>query len=117
MLDNIDIHGNTLAWSLAGILVLVIALIFIIRSIIKRKSAEDLTSKYQDHKWKSPLEGRAKYPDVDVFRMSLPFLLLGGVLALGITWLSFNYTQDDASIYIPDNALDIPDDIEVEPPR
>src|SRR5690606_550046 len=111
MLDNVNISGNILAWSLAGIFVLVIAIIFVIRGMMKGKTTESLTDKYQEHKWKSPLEGRAKYPDVDVFRMSLPFLLLGGVLALGITWLSFNYTQEDASIYIPDNALDIPNDI------
>ncbi len=117
MLDNIDISGDTLIWSLAGIFVLVIALIFIGRFMVRGKKTENLTSKYQNHKWSSPLEARAKYPDVDVFRLSLPFLLLGAVLALGITWLSFNYTQDDASIYIPDNALDLPDDIEVEPPR
>ena len=117
MFDNIDISGNTLVWSVAGIFVFVIVLILIGRMIMRRKTNEDLTAKYEDHEWKSPLEARAKYPDVDIFKYSLPFLLLGTVIALAITWLSFNYTQEDVAIYIPDNALEIPDDIEVEPPR
>src|SRR5690625_1783514 len=117
MLENISVSGNALIAALAGFFIFIVALIVVVKLYVKRQSSSNLTEKYSDHQWKSPLTGRAKYPDVDVFKMSWPLFLLGAVLALAITWLSFNYTQEEVNIHVPDNALDIPDDIEIEPPR
>lgn len=58
---------------IAGVLtVLVIGLILLFKFFMKKRGAE-ATAKYQDHKWSSPLEGRTKYPDLDVFSCSDPF--------------------------------------------
>ena len=58
-------------------MILVIGIILLFRNMIARKTSEDLTEKYSGKKWASPLEGRAKYPDVDVFAFSGPLFNFG----------------------------------------
>ncbi|NNE29981.1 MAG: energy transducer TonB, partial [Saprospiraceae bacterium] len=101
-----------------GILTLVfVGIIFFMRTRFNRFSDSDLTAVHADRQKKSPLDSRNKYPEVDAFRYSGTLLNYGLLAALGAAILAFSWTQYDAEIFIPDDALEIEDDIEIEPPR
>jgi len=116
-LPEIAVEGRTLLFSLLGVFLLIIGIILVARYLMSKKSGENLAEKYQDKQWSSPLKARAKYPDVDVFNLSGPFLNFGLAAALGITLLAFSWTQRDDDVYIPEDALELEEDIEIEPPR
>ncbi|MDH3648768.1 MAG: energy transducer TonB, partial [Saprospiraceae bacterium] len=114
---DIAVDGRTLFIFLIGIMILITGLIFFFRNRFHKKGEQDFVEKYRDASWSSPLKARNKYPDVDVFNLSGPLFNFGLAAALGLTLLAFSWTQRDAEIYIPDDALEMEDDIEIEPPR
>lgn len=116
-LFDLALTGGTVALMISGILLIVIALILAYKSYLKKEGDGRLTEKYKNKKWASPLEGRAKYPEVDVFSLSGPLFRFGLLAALGIVLLAFSWTQYEKQIIIPDNALEFDEEIEMEPPR
>ena len=114
---DLSVSGNGLLLATAGIFALVIGLIYLFRYVFLNKDAADLRDKYADKSWKSPLKGRTKYPDVDVFNFSGPLFNFGLAASVLLTTLAFAWTQKDDEIFIPEDALEIEEDIEVEPPR
>jgi len=78
------------------------------------KTSEDLSAGLDQ---KNSILGRTKYPGVDVFRLSNSFFAFGLVLSLLTCIFAFNWTTYDDVIYIPDDALEMEEEIEVEPPR
>ncbi len=66
-----------------------------------------------------PLRNRkkSKYDAVDVFHWSDVFFKLGLAITLLLTALAFNWTSWEKDVYIPDNALQFDEEIEVETPR
>ncbi len=99
---------------IAGLFVLVVALIFFIRTRYNSKTSEDLAAGLDQN---NPTVGRTKYPGVDVFRLSNSFFAFGLVLSLLTCIFAFNWTTYDDVIFIPDDALELEEEIEVEPPR
>jgi protein TonB len=99
---------------IAGLFVTVLALVFFIRMRYNSKTSEDLAAGLDQN---NPTVGRTKYPGVDVFRLSNSFFAFGLVLSLLTCIFAFNWTTYDDIIFIPDDALELEDDIEVEPPR
>lgn len=95
----------------------VIGIILVLKNIMKSRAATDLKGKYEATPFKSPIEGRAKYPDVDPFRWSGTFLNVGLVLALLLATSAFAWTVYEEKIFIPDNALELDEEISIEPPR
>ena len=65
----------------------------------------------------NPLQERKKYADADIFKQSQRFFLIGLTMTLMMCVFAFNWTSYEKEIYIPDNALEIEEDIEIEPPR
>ena len=116
---NFDFNFTLQELSIAiiGIMLLVIAIIVIGRLMLKKSSQHNLASKYEDKVWDSPLKGRNKYPDVDVFQYSNQFFLLALILTLSVVAFAFNWTSYEKEVIIPDNALELEEDIEIEPPR
>jgi len=116
-MGNLAIPGSTLILFLAGLVIFIVALILIMRRMMtSRGESQDLAEKYQSGT-SSPLEARTKYPEADAFRYSGTFFNLGLALALGLTIMAFSWTQYEKQVIIPDDALELPDEIEVEPPR
>lgn len=117
VLFELAIPGKTLLLLIAGIVVLLIALIYFFRNNLSSKSNGQLTEKYSDKQWASPLQARNKYPDVDMLNMSGPFWRLGLLMSLGIMLLAFSWTSYEDEVFIPDDALMLDEEIEIEPPR
>ncbi len=67
----------------------------------------------------NPLQNRkkSKYDAVDVFHWSGIFFKLGLAITLFLTALAFNWTSWEKEVYIPENALRLDEEIEVETPR
>ena len=116
MFEGLEFSGSTVGLAILGMAALTIAVIFLLRMSF-RKATPNLTEKYKGVTWKSPLEARVKYPDVDPFSYYKPFLLWGLFVATGTTLFALNWTQREAMVYIPDGALEMDDELEVEPPR
>jgi len=114
---DIAVTGTTLLALLAGFMVLVIGLILLIKGKFKSSGNSDLREAYANQPNKSPLAGRTKYPQVDAFSMSGTFFNTGLLIALAITILAFSWTTYEDVVIIPDGALELEDDIEIEPPR
>ena len=115
-MNDISLSGSMVVVSLLVLAAIVIGLIFFFRQYYRSKS-EGLTAKYADASWSSPLEARAKYPDVNAFSLSRPLFLFGLAAALLTTIFAFSWTNYAEEIFIPDDALELDEDIEIEPPR
>lgn len=117
VLFELAVPGNTLLLAVVGIVVLIVALIFFFRSRFASLANGSLTEKYKDKEWASPLQGRAKYPDVDILSNSGTFLRFGLLLSLGLALLAMSWTTYEEQVIIPDDALFLDEEIEIEPPR
>lgn len=95
---------------------LVMTVILIGRYFMNTKT-HGLTEKYQGKEFNSPLIGRHKYPDVDVFNYSRSFFLFGLSFSTALVIIAFSLTTVEKDVFIPDDALSMEEDIEVTPPR
>ena len=92
-MGDFAITGNVLLWAVIGLVVVLLAIIFLFRTNLSRKSEGGFAEKYEGKKWASPLMARVKYPDVNIFRWSPTFLWAGIVTSLLLTLLAFNWTR------------------------
>ena len=102
---------------LIAVLVLTTAIILATRWSLKRESESNLTKKNAGRKWRSPLEGRVKYPEVDLFNFRGSFLNYGFFIAVGLMVLAFSWTSRDEQIDISQYLGTLSDQIEMETPR
>ncbi|MEM1319625.1 MAG: energy transducer TonB [Bacteroidota bacterium] len=114
---DLTFTSNQLLLSFGLIAASIIGFIYIGRYYLTKKSGEDLGGKYKGKQFSSPLVGRNKYPDLDVFSNSRPFFLLGLALSLFMVVGLFGLISYDEVVEIPEDALVIEEDIEIEPPR
>ena len=63
------------------------------------------------------IKNRTKYPMANVFANRGTYLNMGAVLSLLLILFAFNWTEYDEQVHIPEGALELPDDLEIEPPR
>jgi protein TonB len=110
-----QIPGNLLGILVAAIFVGVIALIVIMRNVYKKRSQDAMSGAFEGQN--ADLKNRNKYQKVNVFGLSGTFLNLGLVLSLGLAVLAFAWTQFEEQVIIPEGALELEEDIEIEPPR
>jgi len=110
-----EVNSTEFLLAVAGLVFIVIAIILGFRIVLKKRSQEDLASQHDASD--SPLAGRVKYPAVDAFRNTGTFFRFGLAAALGFILLAMSWTQYEKAVYIPDDALFIDEEIEVEPPR
>lgn len=116
---NLDllISPNLLLYSLIGILVFILSIILFGRAYYKRKSENRLANKSQLVKYTSTIIGRNKYPEVDPFKASSTYLKMSLLFALLITLLAMNVTTYEREVEIPEDALTLVEEFEIEPPR
>ncbi|MEY3367465.1 MAG: hypothetical protein RI973_620 [Bacteroidota bacterium] len=98
-------------------LILTIGVIVSAKIFFNKQASLDLTTLNKDKKWKSPLEARNKYPEVDLFRFRSFFLEYGllvslGIMVLAFSWTTFEEKRDDSSL-----LLFVSDEIEMQTPR
>jgi protein TonB len=98
-------------------MVLIVVFIYGIKAWLNHEKHLDLKNIHKGRDWESPLVARVKYPEVDAFRFSGPILNFGIAAALAFSILAFNWTQYEEEVFIPDDALMLDEEIEIEPPR
>lgn len=114
---DLSVAGTPLIVIVTGIILAIVGLIFLMKRRISSKSQAGLAEKYEGKSSQSPLVGRNKYPEADVFKLSGTFFNLGLALSVGLIVLAFSWTQYEKEVFIPDNALELDEEIEIEPPR
>ena len=80
--------GATLGGFIA-LVVICLGVIYLFRNFFKKSAGSNLTEKYKDHEWSSPMEARAKYPEVNAFAWSRPIFLMGMAMAVAATLFAF----------------------------
>lgn len=114
---DFSIGGLPLFLVLLVTIVGIIGLIFVMKSVFKKRSESGIAGDYKDQASRSPIANRTKYARVDVFSLSPTFFTLGLALSLGLTVLAFAWTKRDDTTVYDTSLLEIEEDIEIEPPR
>ncbi len=114
---TIEISGTTVRLLVIAILAATTVIVFLVRWFLQKQTANNLTKKYKDWKWSSPLEGRSKYPDVDAFGMRRYFLEYGMMVSLLLMILAFSWTSYEKKTDVTQYLGILADEIEMETPR
>ncbi len=114
---DIFISPSTLLCCFIIIIILIVGIIFFGKYYYEKISKERLAVKNTQVKYASPIIGRNKYPEVDPFRSSGYYLKASFLFALGTVLLAINYTTYEEEVIIPEEALTIEEEFEIEPPR
>ncbi len=112
-----DFSTSTFLASSFLALAFLIGLILAFRYIIAKKSKEGYQKEATVKTSQNLLKERKKYASADVFKFSQQFFFLGLIMTLMMAVFAFNWTTYEQKFDIPDNALTMEFDIEVEPPR
>lgn len=100
-----------------AVIALTVLIVFLTRKFFQKQASVDLTAKNKGRKWRSPLEGRNKYPEVDTFVLRNVFLEYGLMVSLVFMILAFSWTTYEQKIDLTDYLVTISDEIEMETPR
>ena len=103
---NFEVSGNVIVGILVLTILLILGMIFLMRNVFAKRSLSGLKEKYEANPASSPLEGRNKYPEVDVFSLSGTFFNVGLMAAIGLVILAFSWTQYDTKIDISQYDLE-----------
>jgi protein TonB len=116
---NLDLSFSSGTFTAALLLaaVLVITTILAFRFFMGRREKQDLTAKYKGKHWDSPLEARAKYPDVDAFRYRGSLFPMSLAIVLALIVFAFNWTTFEAEGNFEDYVYTLDEEIAIEPPR
>lgn len=114
---NLEMGFSSVGLSILALGIFVLLVIVGLRYYLNNNSNKNLTEKYKNKKWKSPIDRSGNYPEVNAFRFSGPLLKFGVAIALATTLFAFAATSYEEKAKIPDGALDLDDEIEMEIPR
>ncbi len=114
---NVSFTSNMTLVLIGGIFLLTIGIILFFRYRLNHYDREVLKTRYRFRKERNLLLGRSKFPEVDTFRYSQSFLRYGLLATLFIVVAALNWTTYEREVFIPDNALDLAEDITMEVPR
>ncbi len=116
-MSSFSFSSNQILALLALVVLATIAIVYFSKRYYSSKATSDLATKYKGKKWSSPLEGRNKYPDVDVFKMQPIFFRVGIVLTLALVVAAFKYTSKPPKMETDQFQFSLDADVEVEIPR
>lgn len=108
---------TTILWGLFIVILFTSLLIFLTRLFFNMQASKDLTSLHKNDHWKSPLEGRNKYPEVNTFLLSGTFLNYGLIVALVLMIFAFSWTTYEQKVDLSQYMGTLSDEIEIETPR
>ncbi len=112
-----DFDTNQVVTVMISLVVVLFAIITLVRMRILSASRKNLTAKYQNKVWSSPLEARVKYPDVEVFKYRRYGLLFGIMSSLLLTLTLMNWTTVNKLNTEFDDVSYVEADIEITPPQ
>ena len=113
MMNDFAISSNTLLIGMISLCILVISVIFMMRSVLSKRSKTDWSDQQEQD---ANVAARNKYPAVNAFKWSNTFFMLSLTVALSVVVMAFNWTQYEEAIFIPDTCLDCIPEIEQLPP-
>jgi len=116
-MGDISFTGSVSLMLILLLALIVIGIIVYFKRHFVKQRESNLTEKYKEHHWESPLAARNKYPDVDAFKHTRPLFLFGLAAAMAAVLFAFSWTTYDEIVDIPDGALEYEEEIEIEPPR
>lgn len=109
---DFSITGTHFAIGLLAVVLVTVGVVFLVRSMIGSKSSS-LSEKYKG----TASASMKKYPEANVFNLSSVFWRLGLVSAVGLAILAFSWTTYEEKVDLTGYSLELPEDIEIEPPR
>lgn len=115
--SSLNFTGMVIAIILGVTVLGIIGYILFRKKQMEGHSPEELKELHSQRGDAGVLQNRNKYPEADVFRSRGTYLNLGVALSLLFVVLAFNWTEYEDEIYIPEDAMVLPDEIEMEPPR
>ncbi len=110
MISSLAFSAQQLLLGLLTAVVLIEAIIWGTKYHLKKKTAS-----LEQQPLRNPQ--KSKYAAVDVFQWSGLFFRIGLIITLLVATLAFNWTVEEKEVYIPEDALVLEEEIEVEPPR
>lgn len=116
---DIALSSSSLALAFVALVLILVAVVLFLKSSYNRyqDKVQDLAAKHKDDEHSEQLKNRTKYPEANVFNWSGTFLLAGLAISLLLSVLAFSWSQFEETVYIPDNALELDEEIEIETPR
>lgn len=116
MFTNFFFTGSEVFLGLALLTATIIGLIQIGRYRLVRLSKQNLKAQHLNDDVQAGIRSRNKYPEVDVLHNTSVFWKIGLVITLAVTVMAFNWTQFENKVEIPEGAMDMDFDIEMEAP-
>ena len=117
MQANFNFSTSAFLIASAIALIFLVGLILTFRYIIAKKSNQGYQASTSDESKRSSFRDRQKYAGADVFKFSQQFFFIGLAMTLMMCVFAFNWTTFEEKIDIPEDALELEEDIEIEPPR
>lgn len=117
MNTDLSFSSGTFTAALIAAAGVILLTILAFRMYIRTKENQDLTTKYKGKHWKSPLEARAKYPDVDAFRYRSFIMRMSLAMVLALIIFAFNWTTYDNDEEYEAISIALDEEIAIEPPR
>ena len=115
MFKELEVSGLGVGMFFLLLILLTIGLIIYFKSKYRKYSAEELSA--ANTSAKSSLLNSKKFPEVDVFKNSGSFFNFGMTAAVAIALVTMSWTTYEQIVDIPDDALFIEEEMEVDIPR
>lgn len=115
MFKELEVSGLGVGIFFLVLILLTIGLIIYFKTKYRKYSAEELSAAHTSAK--STLLNSKKFPEVDVFKNSGSFFNFGMTAAVAIALVTMSWTTYEKVIDIPDDALFIEEEMEVDIPR
>ncbi|MBC7885699.1 MAG: energy transducer TonB [Saprospiraceae bacterium] len=116
MFKELEVSANGVALFFILLTLLTIGLVIFFKKKYRSYSHQDLAESNKENITRS-LSARSKFPEVDVFKNTGSFFNYGLASAVAIALISMSWTTYEKEVYIPDNALAMDDEVEVDIPR
>ncbi|MBK9734902.1 MAG: energy transducer TonB [Saprospiraceae bacterium] len=116
MFRELEVGSAGVLATTIGLIVLTIGLILYFRMRYRKFDYQELESINSKVK-SSSLSAKTKFPEVDVFKNAGSFFNFGMAAALAISLVAMSWTTYEKEVYIPDDALAMEDEVEIEIPR
>ena len=116
MFTSLSFSGSEVFLGLAILALAIVGIIAVGRYRLARLSEGNLAAKHANDKQTSNIRGRNKYPEVDVLHNTGVFWKFGLVTVLAVAVMAFNWTLVEDRVEIPQGALEMEFDVEMEAP-
>ena len=116
MFKELEISSTGVAMFFIAMVLLTIGLIIYYKRKYRSFGYRDLLDANKDVESKA-LSARSKFPEVDVFKITGSFFNFGMTTAVATALIAMSWTTYDKAVYIPDGALLLDEEIEMEIPR